>query len=91
MFLDCTQDSSNATVALKGNFRNAGSFINMRGNGAGSPKPPVVISASGYTGHRKGEKSENLFGKCYREVAINSKMIERGGSSFLRPRNQFMI
>jgi len=41
-------------------------------------KKPVVIATSGYTGHRKGERSENLFGKCFREVSLNSKAIERG-------------
>ena len=42
-----------------------------------SPKP-VIIATTGYTGHRKGEKAENLFGKCFRDVSLNSKAIERG-------------
>jgi len=46
--------------------------------GSGSPKP-VVIPISGYAGHRKGETAENMFGKCFRDVTIKSKIIERGG------------
>lgn len=45
--------------------------------GGGSPKP-IVIPIAGYGGHRKGETSENLFGKCFRDVSIKSKIIERG-------------
>ena len=47
--------------------------------GSGSPTKPVVIPIAGYTGHRKGETAENLFGKCFREVSLKSKVIERGG------------
>ena len=46
--------------------------------GSGSPKT-VVIPIAGYTGHRKGETAENLYGKCFRDVSIKSKIIERGG------------
>jgi hypothetical protein len=49
------------------------------GAGASSPTKPVVIPIAGYTGHRKGETAENLFGKCFREVSLKSKVIERGG------------
>jgi hypothetical protein len=55
---------------------------------SGSPKP-IVIPIAGYTGHRKGEASENLFGKCFRDVTIKSKIIERGGLQ--RQRNPYLI
>lgn len=55
--------------------------------GSGSPKP-VVIPIAGYTGHRKGETAENLFGKCFRDVSLKSKIIERGG---LQRRNQYVL
>ena len=55
--------------------------------GATSPKP-VVIPIAGYTGHRKGETAENLFGKCFRDVSLKSKIIERGG---LQRRNQYVM
>jgi hypothetical protein len=54
---------------------------------SGSPKP-IVIPIAGYGGHRKGETSENLFGKCFRDVSIKSKIIERGG---LQRRNHYNI
>ncbi len=44
-----------------------------------SPSKPIVIPIAGYGGHRKGETSENIFGKCFRDVSIKSKIIERGG------------
>jgi hypothetical protein len=47
-----------------------------------------VIPIAGYGGHRKGETSENIFGKCFRDVSIKSKNIERGG---LHRRNQFVV
>jgi hypothetical protein len=40
----------------------------------------IVIPISGYTGHRKGSKAENLFGKSYRNVTLESKRIERENS-----------
>ena len=43
---------------------------------SGSPKP-IVIPIAGYAGHRKGEVAENLFGKCFRDISIKSKIIER--------------
>jgi hypothetical protein len=36
-----------------------------------------VIPIAGYAGHRKGSVAENMFGKSYRQVAIQSKKIER--------------
>ena len=56
--------------------------------GQGSPNKPIVIPIAGYGGHRKGETSENIFGKCFRDVSIKSKIIERGG---LQRRNQFVM
>ena len=53
----------------------------IRGNmlsTASSPKA-IVIPIAGYTGHRKGETAENLYGKCFRDLSIKSKIIERGG------------
>lgn len=55
--------------------------------GSSSPKP-VVIPIAGYTGHRKGETAENLFGRCFRDVSLKSKIIERGG---LQRRNQYVM
>jgi hypothetical protein len=57
-------------------------------SGQSSPSKPIVIPIAGYGGHRKGEKSENLFGKCFRDVSIKSKIIERGG---LQRRNQYVL
>ena len=37
----------------------------------------IVIPIAGYSGHRKGSKAENLYGKCYRNITIQSKRIER--------------
>lgn len=51
---------------------------NMGSLTAGSPKA-IVIPIAGYTGHRKGETAENLYGKCFRDLSIKSKIIERGG------------
>lgn len=57
--------------------------------GSSSPNTkPVVIPIAGYTGHRKGETAENLFGKCFRDVSLKSKIIERGG---LQRRNQYVM
>ena len=57
-------------------------------SGQTSPTKPIVIPIAGYGGHRKGETSENIFGKCFRDVSIKSKIIERGG---LQRRNQFVM
>jgi hypothetical protein len=57
-------------------------------SGQSSPTKPIVIPIAGYGGHRKGETSENIFGKCFRDVSIKSKIIERGG---LQRRNQYAI
>ena len=57
-------------------------------SGLTSPTKALVIPIAGYGGHRKGETSENIFGKCFRDVSIKSKIIERGG---LQRRNQFVV
>lgn len=84
LFVDSSQASSHAAMA----FGHAYDGSKPPLLGCGSPKP-IVIPISGYTGHRKGEASENLFGKCFREVTIKSKIIERGGLQ--RHRNPFFI
>lgn len=37
----------------------------------------VQIPVVGYTGHRMGQKSQNFYGKNYRDCAIQSKMVQR--------------
>lgn len=37
----------------------------------------VQIPIVGYTGHRMGYKSQNFYGKNYRDCAIQSKMVQR--------------
>lgn len=86
LFLDTSAASSQGAMAF-------GKHATFDGScpptiGCGSPKP-VVIPIAGYGGHRKGEASENLFGKCFREVTIKSKIIERGGLQ--KHRNHFLI
>lgn len=78
LFVDTTTQSSQAAMVfgIKSNLTN------------GSPKP-IVIPIAGYTGHKKGENAENLFGRCFRDVAIKSKIIERGGLQ--RMRNPYVI
>ena len=46
----------------------------------GIDQTDIVIPISGYCGHRKGSKAENMFGKCYRNITIQSKRIEREAS-----------
>jgi hypothetical protein len=78
LFLETSVPSQNATAAF-------GAKLALT---SGSPKP-IVLPIAGYTGHRKGEASENLFGKCFRDVTIKSKIIERGGLQ--RQRNPYLI
>jgi hypothetical protein len=33
----------------------------------------LVLPISGYAGHRRGDKSQNFFGKSFRESSIQSK------------------
>lgn len=37
----------------------------------------MIIPISGYSGHRRGEKSQNFFGKSFREVSFQSKKLQR--------------
>ena len=37
----------------------------------------MVIPVVGYGGHRRGDRSQNFFGKSFRDQAIQSKAIER--------------
>ena len=37
----------------------------------------MVISVVGYSGHRRGNRSQNFFGKSYRDVSLQSKQLER--------------
>jgi hypothetical protein len=37
----------------------------------------MVVPVVGYGGHRRGDRSQNLFGKSFRDTAIQSKFIER--------------
>jgi len=37
----------------------------------------MVIPIAGYGGHRRGDRSQNYFGKSFRQVAIQSKAVER--------------
>ena len=39
----------------------------------------VQIPVVGYTGHRMGYKSQNFYGKNYRDCAIMSKMVQKMG------------
>jgi len=45
---------------------------------AGMPDNQTVqIPVVGYTGHRMGYKSQNFYGKNYRDCSIQSKMVQR--------------
>lgn len=37
----------------------------------------MVVPVVGYGGHRRGERSQNFFGKSFRETTIKSKCLER--------------
>ena len=43
----------------------------------------MVIPISGYGGHRRGDRSQNFFGKTQREISIQSKRFQR--SLFKQP------
>lgn len=38
----------------------------------------VIIPIVGYGGHRRGDRSQNYFGKSFRDTTIQSKCLERG-------------
>ena len=42
-----------------------------------SDRAEVRIPAVGYAGHRTGYKSQNFYGKNFRDCAIQSKMVQR--------------
>lgn len=85
LFID-NPSSQMASMGLK----SAKDIVNPSAFSSGqtSPAKAIVIPIAGYGGHRKGETSENIFGKCFRDVSIKSKIIERGG---LQRRNQFVV
>lgn len=37
----------------------------------------MVIPICGYGGHRRGDRSQNFFGKSFRDVAVQSKRLQR--------------
>ena len=37
----------------------------------------LVIPIAGYGGHRRGDRSQNYFGKSFRDTTIQSKKLER--------------
>lgn len=37
----------------------------------------LVIPICGYGGHRRGDRSQNYFGKSFRDITIQSKRLER--------------
>jgi len=37
----------------------------------------MVVPVVGYGGHRRGDRSQNHFGKSFRETTIKSKVLER--------------
>ncbi len=37
----------------------------------------MVIPIAGYGGHRRGDRSQNFFGKSFRETSLQSKKLQR--------------
>jgi len=37
----------------------------------------LIIPIAGYGGHRRGDRSQNFFGKSFRESSLQSKKLER--------------
>ena len=37
----------------------------------------IIVPVVGYGGHRRGDRSQNYFGKSFRETTIQSKCLER--------------
>jgi len=37
----------------------------------------MVVPVVGYGGHRRGDSSQNFFGKSFKETTIQSKFLER--------------
>ena len=42
---------------------------------ATAKEPKFVVPVSGYGGHMRGERSQNYFGKSYRDTAIQAKKL----------------
>lgn len=49
----------------------------------------MVLPISGYSGHRRGERSANFFGKSFRETTLQSKKLQRELFSSTSPRRDF--
>ena len=62
-------------------FNLTGGFQKVFSNDRADQK--MVVPVVGYGGHRRGESSQNFFGKSFKETAIQSKFLERQ----LRQRN----
>ena len=45
----------------------------------------MVVPVVGYGGHRRGDRSQNYFGKSFRETTIKSKCLEREFRSLHNP------
>ena len=49
----------------------------------------IILPIAGYGGHRRGDRSQNFFGKPFREISIQSKRLQRqleiGTSPVLNP------
>jgi len=56
-------------------FNLSGGFQQVFSNDAKDQK--MVVPVVGYGGHRRGESSQNFFGKSFKETAIQSKFLER--------------
>lgn len=71
-------------VRQTGDFQalSAGFQIAMNSNRAaeadGKPdKDQVCVPVVGYTGHRMGYRSQNFYGKNFKDASIMSKMVQR--------------
>lgn len=51
---------------------------NRQAEAEGKPsKDEVFVPVVGYTGHRMGYKSQNFYGKNFKDASIMSKMVQR--------------
>jgi hypothetical protein len=51
---------------------------NKQAEAEGLPnKDDVVVPVVGYTGHRMGYRSQNFYGKNFKDASIMSKMVQR--------------
>lgn len=53
----------------------AGMQIAMNSNDPTKEPHPVSVPVVGYTGHRMGYKSQNFYGKNFKDSSIMSKMV----------------